>query len=50
MNVKEKKSLNFRSSLFEFKMIVFVGVVESIDEFVICLTFITLFLREVTIY
>jgi len=25
-------------------------VVESIDEFIICLTIITLFLREVTIY
>ena len=39
MNVKEKKILNFKSSPFEFKM-----------KSAICLTFITLFLREVTLH
>ena len=37
------------SSLFEFKMIVVVSVVKSIDKFVIYLTFMTLFRREVII-
>ena len=37
------------SSLFEFKMIVAVSVVKSIDKFVIYLTFMTLFRREVII-
>ena len=44
---KKKKTLNFRSSLFEFKTIVAIGV---IDKLVICLTFMTLFLRKVTLY
>ena len=50
MNVKEekkKKTLNFRSSLFEFKTIVAIGV---IDKLVICLTFMTLFFKKVTLY
>ena len=48
MNVKKKKeNLNFRSTLFEFKTIVAKGVV---DKLVIYLTFMTSFLRKVTIY
>ena len=48
MNMKGKnENLNFMSSLVEFKMIVAVGVLESIDKFDIYLTFMTLFLREV---
>ena len=35
------------SSLLEFQMILVVSVVESIDKFVIYLTFKILFLREV---
>ena len=37
------------SSLFEFKMIVAVSVAKSIDKFVIYMTFMTLFRREVII-
>ena len=49
MNIKgkKKKKPNFMSSLLEFQMILVVSVVESIDKFVIYLTFKILFLREV---
>ena len=48
MNMKGKnENLNFMGSLLEFKMMVVVGVLESIDKFDIYLTFMTLFLREV---
>ena len=50
INIKGKKNINFRSSLFEFKRIVAISVVESIDRLVICLTFITQFLREITLH
>ena len=51
INIKgKKKNLNFKISLFEFKRIVAIGVVESIDRLVICLTFMTQFLREVTLH
>ena len=45
-----EKNLNFRSYIFEFKRIITIGVVESIDRLIICLTFITQFLREDALY
>ena len=45
-----EKNLNFRSYIFEFKKIIAVGVVKSIDRLIICLTIMTIFLREVTLH
>ena len=41
INIRGEKNLNFRSSLFEFKRIVAIGVAESVDRLVICLIFMT---------